>query len=216
MKPVVVLMSLGLLFAVTEAAAQDEKEVKELRGVQVGSGNAFEETEAEDSDKPKLDMRDAFKMNAPKPAMPGISLDRSKPKLLTLPRPGSSAPTAAPATRPGNTGTSSASEPAAGRQAETAATPRDMIPATDVVPLSLDPPEYPAQARRRNQQGSVVIEFTVNIAGETEDITVVSANPPRVFDREAIRAVSRWKFMPATENGQAVPQRIRHTIDFNL
>jgi protein TonB len=33
-------------------------------------------------------------------------------------------------------------------------------------------------------------------AGNVTDVKIVSAQPPRVFDREVIRALSQWKFNP--------------------
>jgi len=46
---------------------------------------------------------------------------------------------------------------------------------------------------------------------------VVDAEPKRVFDREAIRALKRWKYSPKIENGQALKQTgIMVQLDFNL
>lgn len=53
------------------------------------------------------------------------------------------------------------------------------------------------------------IEFTVNGDGSVGSARVVSSNPPRVFDREALNAIKRWKFKPVSS-----PQTTRRTINF--
>jgi protein TonB len=48
------------------------------------------------------------------------------------------------------------------------------------------------------------------------DIAVVRAQPTRVFDREAVRAMQQWSFEPALRNGQPVEVRARRRIQFQL
>ncbi|MBJ7575523.1 energy transducer TonB [Luteimonas sp. MC1828] len=76
--------------------------------------------------------------------------------------------------------------------------------------LSTPAPRYPAEALRAAQSGEVQVEFTVSPDGSVSDARVVRANPPRVFDREAVAAVRRWRFEPVAE---AVTTR--RTIAFN-
>ena len=52
--------------------------------------------------------------------------------------------------------------------------------------------------------------------GSVRDPQVIDSKPPRVFDREAIRAILRWKFKPRVIDGTAVSRRAVQTIDFNL
>jgi protein TonB len=37
-----------------------------------------------------------------------------------------------------------------------------------------------------------------------QDAVVIGAQPPRVFDQAAVRAVRKWRYNPKTENGVAV------------
>jgi protein TonB len=37
-----------------------------------------------------------------------------------------------------------------------------------------------------------------------------------LFDREAIRAILKWKFKPRVVDGEAVERRATQTIDFKL
>ena len=82
--------------------------------------------------------------------------------------------------------------------------------ATALRPLSTPAPRYPVEALRASQSGEVQVEFTVAPDGSVTDARVVRANPPRVFDREAVAAVRRWRFEPLTE-----PVTTRRTIAFN-
>ncbi|CAM4378279.1 energy transducer TonB [Vibrio agarivorans] len=75
-----------------------------------------------------------------------------------------------------------------------------------VMPLYRVEPRYPAQALRRKMEGYVVMKFTIDPTGKPTDIEVVEAEPRRVFEREAIRALNNWKYQPKVENGTAVSQ----------
>jgi protein TonB len=77
-------------------------------------------------------------------------------------------------------------------------------------------PAYPAVALRSRQSGWVVVDFTVDPEGRTRDITVVNAQPRRVFDNAAIDAVRRYRFTPAMSNGVAVATKRQQKIEFNL
>jgi len=45
---------------------------------------------------------------------------------------------------------------------------------------------------------------------------VVDAQPPRIFNREAMRALLKWKFKPRVVDGVAVERRATQVIDFSL
>ncbi|HWI23578.1 MAG TPA: energy transducer TonB [Lysobacter sp.] len=75
--------------------------------------------------------------------------------------------------------------------------------------VSMPSPRYPAEAARRQQSGAVQVEITVGTDGSVTSARVVSADPPRVFDREALAAVKRWKFAPID-----APVTTRRTINF--
>lgn len=77
-------------------------------------------------------------------------------------------------------------------------------------------PDYPEQARLRGVRGFVRLEFTVDEAGETRDITILSAEPSQVFERASIRAVRRWRFEPVVRSGVIVEQRAEITLTFEL
>ena len=58
-------------------------------------------------------------------------------------------------------------------------------------------PTYPRQAISQNiSSGRVVAHVVVAPNGTVTDVRIISSQPPRVFDREVIRALSQWKFNP--------------------
>lgn len=75
---------------------------------------------------------------------------------------------------------------------------------------------YPPQMIRSRTEGWVELSFTITASGNVEDVSVVDANPRRAFDREAIRALSQWKFSPRIENGKPVAAKARQRLEFTL
>jgi protein TonB len=94
--------------------------------------------------------------------------------------------------------------------APAAAQPAAASAGSDLRAISTPAPKYPADAYRSGTSGEVQVEFTVGPDGSVSDARVVRANPPRVFDREAIAAVKRWRFQPV-----ASAVTTRRTISFN-
>lgn len=76
-------------------------------------------------------------------------------------------------------------------------------------PISTPGPEYPRDAQRRRRAGTVEVEFTVGTDGSVTSSRVVNASPPRIFDREALQAVNRWRFQPIGS-----PVTTRRTFNF--
>jgi protein TonB len=77
-------------------------------------------------------------------------------------------------------------------------------------------PSYPSQALRARTEGWVELSFTITANGDVEDVTVVDAEPRRVFDREATRALGQWKFTPRVEGGKPVAAKARQRLSFTL
>ena len=77
-------------------------------------------------------------------------------------------------------------------------------------------PTYPAQALRSRTEGWVELSFTITTAGDVEAVEVIDAEPRRVFDREAARALGQWKFSPRMEGGKPVAAKARQRLTFSL
>ncbi len=78
------------------------------------------------------------------------------------------------------------------------------------------PPIYPAQARRRNQQGVVLVEVRLDEKGLLREIRLLRSSGVGSLDRSAMDAVAAWRFRPETQNGQPVPSRVHIPIEFAL
>lgn len=77
-------------------------------------------------------------------------------------------------------------------------------------------PEYPLAARRRGQQGVVLLEVTVSPAGRATAATVKQSSGFELLDRAALRAVAEYEFEPARLGATAVESRIEVPIRFKL
>jgi len=109
----------------------------------------------------------------------------------------------------------SASEGMGRAAAEEGSSP--VSPDGEAIALVRVEPRYPADAMRRGREGRVLVEFTISPSGSVEAARVVAAEPPGIFDREAIAAVRQWKYEPRIVQGRAVPQPgMRTTISFRL
>lgn len=87
----------------------------------------------------------------------------------------------------------------------------------DATPIVRIEPKYPVQAARDGINGWVKMRFSIMPDGSVDEVEVVDAQPKRVFDREAIRALKRWKYKPKIENGVALKQTgLMVQLDFNL
>ena len=87
----------------------------------------------------------------------------------------------------------------------------------DAVPLVRVPPRYPERALQRGVEGRVLVGFTIDRAGNVRRPEVLAAEPPDVFDRAAIEAVSQWKYNPRVRNGEAIERPgMKISIPFRL
>ncbi len=57
-------------------------------------------------------------------------------------------------------------------------------------------PNYPSEARRKGQEGRVVVLFSVDEQGNVVSASVTGPCPYPALNDEALRAVRRWKFQP--------------------
>jgi protein TonB len=87
----------------------------------------------------------------------------------------------------------------------------------DATPIVRIEPKYPIQAARDGKEGWVRLSFTINEIGGVEDVKVIEAEPKRIFDKEARRALRKWKYKPKVVDGK--PQRqpgLTVQLDFKM
>jgi periplasmic protein TonB len=90
--------------------------------------------------------------------------------------------------------------------------------APQIVPaqvISRSPAAFPAQARQRNLKGWVDLALSVDAEGRVVDVTVIDAQPAKVFNAEARRAALRWRFSPKRIDNKPVPSSVRQRINFS-
>lgn len=76
--------------------------------------------------------------------------------------------------------------------------------------------DYPARARSKGLEGYVTMSILIDDDGSVQDILVVEASPPNVFDTVATAAVRDWRFVPGEYKGDPVSVRVTQTLRFVL
>jgi len=76
-------------------------------------------------------------------------------------------------------------------------------------------PSFSEEARKTKAQGIVLLLLVVGKDGRPYDIRV-GQSLGMGLDEKAIEAVNRWRFRPATLNGQPVATQIAVQVDFHL
>ena len=87
----------------------------------------------------------------------------------------------------------------------------------DATPIVRIEPQYPIAAARDGKEGWVQLRFTINELGGIDDVEVIQAEPKRLFDKEAIRALKKWKYKPKIVDGKPLKQTGQTVqLDFTL
>lgn len=137
---------------------------------------------------------DALKLPDPQPERPPLETPKvAPPKEEPPPRPPVAASAPAPAVAP--------------RQAR--------VDAKDVLPADFKP-KYPEGARKRNEQGLVLLEIALNERGRAEGVKILSSSGFHELDEAAVKAVRVTKFKPARADGKAVRATVRLPVSFVL
>lgn len=138
---------------------------------------------------------------------------KSSPQLARAPsRP---APIAAPAAS-AQPAASHLLAKAASAVAAPAAAKREVLSLKPVFQAPPAPPRYPAQARRRNQQGVVMIEVRLDEHGAQRELKLLRSSGVDSLDQAALDAVAVWRFQAEVRDGQKVPSRVQIPIQFAL
>jgi periplasmic protein TonB len=92
-----------------------------------------------------------------------------------------------------------------------------LLPAHPVAGMESDrPPAYPESARRRGQQGRVVLQVSVSPDGLPVTVSVAQSSGYSSLDAAALTAVQRWRFVPATRAGAPVAATAEVPVTFRL
>ncbi|MBS1161676.1 MAG: energy transducer TonB [Proteobacteria bacterium] len=77
-------------------------------------------------------------------------------------------------------------------------------------------PVYPAESRRRGEEGRTLLRVRVLADGSPEEILLHLGSGFERLDQAAIDAVRRWKFVPAQQGGSAIAAWVIVPIQFSL
>lgn len=77
-------------------------------------------------------------------------------------------------------------------------------------------PEYPSLAQRRGWEGSVLLRVHVLANGSPSEIQIQTSSGREALDQAAVKAVQRWKFVPAKRGDVAQDGWVSVPLDFKL
>lgn len=77
-------------------------------------------------------------------------------------------------------------------------------------------PDYPATSRRLGEEGRVLMRVLVSSDGAAEDVQIEKSSGSERLDDAAIKAVKRWRFIPAKKNNQALSAYVIVPVKFSL
>lgn len=84
-------------------------------------------------------------------------------------------------------------------------------------PIERIDPKYPVSAARKGQEGWVQLSFVIDKEGKVVDPVVEDSSGVRSFEKQALKALKKWRYSPATEGGQPVEQcQSKVRLDFRL
>ena len=141
------------------------------------------------------------------------------PRKPAVPQAASKAPSAASATASPNSMPAASASPASTQVAilPVPAVEQPLVPPRPVGAAAGNAkPDYPSEARRRGQQGRVLLHVDVSAAGAPISVTVSSSSGHELLDQAALRAVSAWRFTPATRGGSPVAGTVDVPVQFRL
>ena len=78
------------------------------------------------------------------------------------------------------------------------------------------PPAYPALARKRKQEGTVVLQVLVNKMGRVHDLKIETSSGYRLLDRAAVIAVQKWIFEPGQQGEEKLDMWVKVPVTFQL
>ena len=152
----------------------------------------------------------------PPPEPPPPPPPEKKPEPKPMPKPLPKAPPSERAVK--------APEPEPAPQAEKPVEPTPAAPApAPVVPpraeagqLSNPAPVYPSLSRRLREEGIVVLEILIKADGTVGEIKIKSSSGFKRLDETAAKAVSQWRYLPATQGGKTIDFWYEQPVEFNL
>lgn len=89
-------------------------------------------------------------------------------------------------------------------------------PDRDATPLHRIDPEYPVDAYRNREEGTVLVIASLDASGKPTGVDLVRRSGSRALDQAALDAVRQWTFEPAVRNGRAVASEVQVPVTFRI
>ncbi|MGH8227507.1 MAG: energy transducer TonB [Steroidobacteraceae bacterium] len=89
-------------------------------------------------------------------------------------------------------------------------------PRFDAAYLHNPPPDYPLEARRLREHGTVLLRVEVSAQGRAVEIKIEHSSGWSALDASALDAVKRWRFEPARRGSEPVAAWVLVPIEFGL
>ncbi|MBJ6977935.1 energy transducer TonB [Luteimonas sp. MC1895] len=102
------------------------------------------------------------------------------------------------------------------RTRTTAPAPASAGPDREASPLARVEPEYPVEAYRRREEGTVLVGANVGADGRPASVEVIRRSGSRALDQAAVDAVRQWTFEPAVRGGRTVAADVQVPVTFRI
>jgi protein TonB len=169
----------------------------------------------------------------PKPKAPGKKPEKketkkkpeAKPKKETKKAAAAKVPEGKPAQTPApavpapsqpTTAKAAPAKPAAPRATQNAAVSDAPVRVTNPNYAGACPISYPERARKRNQEGTVVVHALIGPDGKPIEVTVAQSSGHALLDEAAQEAIANCAFVPQKVGGRAVRAIVEIPIPFKL
>lgn len=86
------------------------------------------------------------------------------------------------------------------------------VPRYDLNP----PPLYPRVARKRNYQGTVMLDVRVTVDGQVAQVRIAESSGYAILDRSAVKSVKGWRFTPARRGGRPIEMWVQVPVRYEL
>ncbi len=77
-------------------------------------------------------------------------------------------------------------------------------------------PKYPRRAKRKKQEGTVLLRVNVSAQGTVSGLHMLQSSGYEALDSSAIKTVRHWKFIPAKRGNSAIAASVNVPIIFQL
>lgn len=89
-------------------------------------------------------------------------------------------------------------------------------PRAEAGQLSNPAPAYPSLSRRLREEGTVVLEILIKADGTVGEVKIKNSSGFKRLDETAAKAVSQWRYLPATQGDKKIDFWYEQPVEFYL